>query len=120
MKTLELKPTHENIMNAFERNPIGRNGDVFMFADILNSIDSNCSISLDGGWGRGKTFFVKQAKVFLDSQNDFVKSISADDKELIVSEWKSLHKGKERNIWRRCQFIMMLGKMTTTKTLYFL
>lgn len=95
MKTLELKPTHENIINAFVRNPIGRNGDVFMFADILNSIDSNCSISLDGGWGRGKTFFVKQAKAFLDSQNDFVKSISADDKELIVSEWKSLHKGKE-------------------------
>ncbi len=97
MRLLELKPTQENIMDSFKKDMIGRNSDVFMFADLLNVLNDNCSISLDGAWGSGKTFFVKQVKAFIDSQNEFVRSISNDDKVCIENIWKASHGNKELN-----------------------
>lgn len=95
MKSYELMPNNENLMDIFLRDTIGRNKDVFAFADILNSLEDNCSIALDGSWGSGKTFFVHQVKMFLDSTNDFIKSMNEDDKASIISEWKRLHKNCE-------------------------
>lgn len=56
MKTFELQPTHENILDAFENDILNRNVDVLRFADLLDSIESSCSIALDARWGAGKTF----------------------------------------------------------------
>ena len=53
---------------------VGRNADVFRFASILNEIDGRCSIAVDGNWGSGKTFFVKQVKMVMDAYNDFIKT----------------------------------------------
>ena len=69
--------------------------DVFLFADILNSIEDSCSIAIDGRWGSGKTFFVHQVKMFLDANNDFLHGMNEEDKESIISEWKLLHKNCE-------------------------
>ena len=95
MKSYELKPTHENLMEIFLRNTIDRNKDVFMFADILDAIDDSCSIAVDGSWGSGKTFFVNQVKLFLEANNVFVSSLSEDDRAIILSEWKRFHNDKE-------------------------
>ena len=92
MKSLELKPTYENLLNALIEDTIGRNRDVCMFANIINSISDSCSISLDGSWGSGKTFFVKQTKMLLDSHNQFIKFINEDDREAI----KTVCKQKEK------------------------
>ncbi len=62
MKSYELKPTPENLLNTFLEDIISRNTDIFRFIDILNSIEDCCSIALDGNWGCGKTFFVKQTQ----------------------------------------------------------
>lgn len=69
MKLYSTLPTSENILNLLQNNPIGRNKDVFYFVRLLSTIDACCSISLNGNWGSGKTFFVKQAKLILDSFN---------------------------------------------------
>ena len=79
MKSLELKPTHENLLNTLIYDTIGRNRDVCFFADMINSFSDSCSVALDGGWGKGKTFFVKQTKMLLDAHNPFVKSMSEED-----------------------------------------
>lgn len=87
MKSYEIKPTHENLVNAFCEDILNRNRDVFKFAEILNSLENGCSISLDGSWGSGKTFFVRQVKMFLDANNEFFGSINEDDKCVIIGQY---------------------------------
>ena len=88
MKSYELKPTRENLMETFLMDTLGRNKDIFGFADILNSLDDSCSVAIDGSWGSGKTFFVNQVKMFLDANNNHVGAMSEEDKASIISEWK--------------------------------
>ncbi len=77
MKFLELKPTKENLYKTFINNTIGRSQDVCMLVNMLIEIDEISSIGIDGRWGSGKTFFVEQCKMLIDSLNpntDFYKS----------------------------------------------
>ena len=88
MKSLVLKPTYENLLDSLKKDSIGRNTDIGMFADIINSITDSCSISLDGSWGSGKTFFVKQTKMLLDAHNDDTNFIDVNDRNDITSACK--------------------------------
>jgi len=71
MEFYDLVPTNENVYQTFVDDIIGRNPKVFKFISLINRIESSCSISLDGSWGSGKTIFVKQVKMVLDSLNQF-------------------------------------------------
>lgn len=77
MKSYELKPTRENLMETFLMDILGRNKDIFGFADILNSLDDSCSVAIDGSWGSGKTFFVNQVKMFLDANNNHIGAMNS-------------------------------------------
>ncbi len=79
MKSYELKPNYDNLLKTYLEDTIGRNNDIFRFVSMLNAIDANCSIALDGNWGNGKTFFVKQIKMFLDANNDFITPNHEED-----------------------------------------
>ena len=83
MKTYELLPTNENLLNTFIQDSIGRNADIFSFIEMLNKLENGCAIALEGRWGSGKTFFVKQVKLLMDTYNDSVISIDNDTKEKI-------------------------------------
>ena len=87
MKSSELLPSYDNLRKTFVNDTIGRSADVIRFASMLNVIDSNFSIALDSSWGSGKTFFVKQVKMFLDANNDHVHTIPEPDKSLFQSKW---------------------------------
>ena len=95
MKMYDLLPTRENILETFYQDSLDRNNDIYMFTDILNSLETGCSIAIDGSWGSGKTFFVKQAKMFLDANNEHLNTISEDEKSLIVSMWRTIFRGKD-------------------------
>lgn len=90
MKTFDLQPTHENILDMFEKDILNRNIDVLRFVELLNSIDSNCSIALDARWGAGKTFFVKQVKLVLDTFNLHIENPHTDDNERIRLAWNNI------------------------------
>lgn len=92
MKPFELQPTHENILATFEKDILGRNLDVLRFTELLNSIDSGCSIALDARWGAGKTFFVKQVKLVLDAFNVHIENPHSEDNERIQSTWNSINR----------------------------
>ena len=85
MKSLELKPTKENLLNMFLQDSIGRNEEIFYFIDLLNSINTNYAISLDAQWGSGKTFFIKQVKMVLDSYNN-INELTQEDITKIHNE----------------------------------
>lgn len=77
MKKYSLQPTDENAINLLQKDPIGRNTNVFRFISLLSHIEESCTIAINGEWGSGKTFFVRQAKLILDALNEH----SAMDKE---------------------------------------
>ena len=78
--------TYDNLRKTFVNDTIGRSADVIRFANLLNVIDSSFSIAIDSSWGSGKTFFVKQVKMFLDANNDHVHAIPDPDKSLFQSK----------------------------------
>ena len=56
----ELKATDENIENSLITNSLDRNKTIFQFLKILYSLKEQYSLCIDGNWGTGKTFFIKQ------------------------------------------------------------
>ena len=82
----DLLPTPENLIETFYTNAIDRNADVADFVRLINSISTSYSIALDGAWGSGKTFFVKQTKMVFDSFNEYtqVKHGLSEDQKLKI------------------------------------
>lgn len=64
-----LEPTYENLINHYLHDTIGRNEDLFYFVRMLSELDGGSAVALNGAWGSGKTFFVKQAKMLIDIHN---------------------------------------------------
>ena len=99
MNSSELKPTEENLFSAYKNDLIGRNEHLFRFVELLDSFDMECTIAVDGRWGSGKTFFVKQAKMILDAFNSFTDEngfakVKADE---IKSLWAG-YKGADKEL----------------------
>ena len=89
MKKHDLQPTDDNIRNTFIRDSIGRNKDLVNVIKIIDSIDESFSIALDSYWGSGKTFFVKQVKMILDTvTKESYGEIEGENQ--ILSTWRSL------------------------------
>ena len=110
MKSLELKPIHSNIVSTYLEDSIDRDRDINAFVDILNAQESSCAIALDGTWGSGKTFFVKQVKMILDTC-----SLSEKKETITPKKYKENGKSYMGAICPICNLtcvsIMMLGKM---------
>jgi len=69
IKRLEKDPDLKNIFDSLKNNAVGRNKNLWQFACFCSAQESRCSIALDGGWGTGKTFFLKQLQVLFDAHN---------------------------------------------------
>ena len=92
MKSYELPATDENIRMTFLNDTIDRNKDIKSFITILNSIEDCCTIAVDSYWGSGKTFFVKQVKMILDANNNFVDSPYLQERDQILNTWNKYNK----------------------------
>ena len=51
------------------KDSINRKNDLYGLFEFLNSLKAQCSISINGDWGRGKTIFMKQLKLLIDTNN---------------------------------------------------
>lgn len=70
MKSIELLPTGKNIIDNIYKDPFHRNKEIMAFLEMLTTIEGHFSISIDGKWGSGKTFFVKECELALNVLND--------------------------------------------------
>ena len=95
MKIVDLQPTAENILDTYSDDAIGRNGDIFRFVNMLNSINRPFSVAVDAPWGAGKTFFVKQAKLVLDAFNPHTKCLEQIEADLVQNAWRR-NKGADK------------------------
>lgn len=95
MKSYEVLDTEENLVEAYLADTIGRNTELNSFVELLLGIDGNMSISIDGKWGSGKTFFVKQAQLILDAYNSTSALYETENGEKIRKMWQNYHKNSE-------------------------
>lgn len=69
MKKTVLLPTEENLILTIKEDALDRNAELNSFCHLLSTQNSMNSIVLDGRWGSGKTFFVKQCALLLNANN---------------------------------------------------
>lgn len=73
MKKIELQPTEQNLIEMLEKDIVNRNEKIRNFIELLDFIDENVSICINGDWGSGKTFFIKQIVLLLTYYNNYIK-----------------------------------------------
>ena len=76
MVSYELKPTFDNLKDSILKDSVGRNKSIATFIELLDKIDNNVAIALDDSWGNGKTFFVKQTQMVLQSLDSSDESLT--------------------------------------------
>ena len=93
MKSFDLKPTKKNLIEMLEKDSLGRNRAIYRFIGLLLSIEDATTISIDGDWGSGKTFFVKQLQLVLEAYNPNSKiSENKNDIKQIKNSMPIVHK----------------------------
>ena len=65
-----LEATEDNIRDTYESDLLSRKDSVIQFAEFLKSPYCPTSIAVNGEWGSGKTFFVKQTAYHLSTLED--------------------------------------------------
>lgn len=85
MKSIELLPTDKNILNTLVEYPFNRNEEISSFLELLTTIEGHFVISIDGQWESGKTFFVKQCELILNSINGYAPDNETEEKILHLS-----------------------------------
>lgn len=85
MKKSVLLPTDENLILTIKEDALDRNAELNSFCHLLSTQNSMNSIALDGRWGSGKTFFVKQCALLINAKN----SLSNIDKDIAESILKA-------------------------------
>ena len=79
----EMEATKENLKSTIDRNVLGRNSQLIMLAKLILNLNENVIISIDGKWGSGKTFFVKQFIHLIENIDDFKNgTIENNDKDI--------------------------------------
>lgn len=94
MYKYELEPNFDNLYNSIDKDLLNRNQYLFKFYDLLNNISSSASISLDGPWGSGKTFFIKQIELILKSELKEIEELKNDSTK--INEYTKLVSIKEK------------------------
>lgn len=96
MKSLNLEPSDEKILNWYLNDTIRIDKQLFYMEKLLSSIEGRFCISLDGKWGSGKTVFVKQLKMLINALNEFTYDsfITQERNKIIEKNSSFIQKGE--------------------------
>lgn len=102
MKKYDLEVNEENIKKTIEEDLLDRNKKLVMLGKMLLNQDESLIISLDGDWGSGKTFFIKQFeymikninsfpnnRVFCENDKDVFKKLKEDNLVIYYNAWEN-------------------------------
>ena len=90
MKSYEMLPTEENLIDFFVKDAIKRNKDIANFYKILQCQEQQSAIAIDGRWGSGKTFFVRQTKMVISAFNSY-SNMEGNLRNKIISKLPQLN-----------------------------
>lgn len=97
MKKNELILNNENIKMTLKKDSLNRKLVLLKLIKLLNVLDDNYVISIDGDWGVGKTFFIKQLQYLY--QEDNLKEYIDEKNIAIVDEFKTKYVPIYYNAW---------------------
>lgn len=92
MNKIEKEADIDTLIQTLDKDCIERNTKLDKFIKFLNAVDGNSIVSLDGEWGSGKTYFIKQSDLIINycnasdeeaTPNFTFKQITAENKEKI-------------------------------------
>ena len=83
LKSKELEPTRENLLQTLEQNMLDRNKSVWQFARFCDAQTGKCAIAIDAKWGYGKTFFVRHVQILLEAFNIFTDAVTDEERTAI-------------------------------------
>lgn len=63
---MDLRLTKENLWNTLDENMLNRNTEVKEFVQMLDKCEADRIFAINGDWGCGKTFFIRQVCEVLD------------------------------------------------------
>lgn len=93
------KPDENRIQKTLKTDALGRNDDLSRFIGLINSASSNTVTSVDGPWGSGKTYFVKQIEYMsLHGVEDF-----SNIDEAVIEEFQKNYAVVYYNAWENDQ-----------------
>lgn len=67
MNKYDILPTKSNLTLSIKNDTTGRNRNLYNLLRLLNLQQDSLSIAINGSWGTGKTFFIKQCQLILDN-----------------------------------------------------
>lgn len=108
MENFEILPTEENLIKTLEADLLGRNQQLSYFYNLLLAQKGASTIAVDGKWGSGKTFFIKQSTMVINAKNP-VSIIEKEKREKILS--KLFLTESDNYMIVILLYIMMHGKM---------
>lgn len=94
MKKMDLMPTDENILQTLQDDMFRRNEKIGYFMQLLDSIEGSYTVALDGQWGSGKTFFIKQSKLVLEAYNPNIEKIDTATRQIVKDKMGAYIGGK--------------------------
>ena len=122
IKSMELEPTRENLLETLSKNLLDRNKSVWQFASFCDAQDGKCSIAIDAKWGSGKTFFVRHVQMLIESFNDFTTAVTEEERTTIRGVFGRARAQVtiNRNLNQKCACTMTHGQTIMMKTRFFL
>ena len=99
MNKYELNDSDENLKLTIENDALGRNSKLIILGKLLNNLNNNSIISIDGKWGSGKTFFIKQFNYLIRKFNLFDDRILSEKNKEIFSRLKNNNLVVYYNAW---------------------
>jgi len=97
MKKYELEDNDENIKNSISFDILEKNNKLINFMKFVNNMQENYTISVDGSWGCGKTFFIKQL-MYLRNNSIIVTNLDEKSKQ-IIDDFRSKYYIVYYNAW---------------------
>ena len=67
MNKYDILPTESNLALSIKNDTTSRNSNLYNLLRLLNLQQDSWSIAINGSWGTGKTFFIKQCQLILDN-----------------------------------------------------
>ena len=90
--------SNDYISDSLVNDSIGRNKYLFNFIKILSKIDGYQVIGLNGEWGSGKTFFVKQLEILLNVMTNYDDEGNVINEEIRTNNLRCLKELKQEKL----------------------
>ncbi|MGX7126011.1 KAP family P-loop NTPase fold protein [Enterococcus viikkiensis] len=100
MKRIDIDITNQDIIKELlDQNPLGRNKNLKVMIQFLNNIDGQLVLNLDGGWGTGKSIFLKQLEYINQQDYEFSPTIVEKTTPNLINNFKEKYEIFYYNAW---------------------